>query len=366
MADRAQRTEKPTGRRIERARRDGNVARSKELPAALTLGAFLLFARLAGPSWIAQLEDAMARSLRGLVLRDLDDATLIVMMHDLALVTGSLIFAPLGAIAVAGVAGNFIQDRPSFSFEPLRPKFSRISPTSGLSKLLRLRSWIEIPKLMLKMTLYTAVAVSAARDALAEGLVGGTGGAGVFYGIAAVSGRVIFRVVLLALMLAVLDWLFVRWDHVRQLRMTKQEIKDERREQEGDPMVKARVRSRQMTLARSRMMTDVAKATVVVTNPTHYAIALRYVPGEDEVPRLLAKGRGRIAQKIREVAAEHRVPVLSDPPLARALYRSVAVGGFIPPQLFRAVAELLALVLRRKPARSSAPDTDAQSDGGRQ
>jgi flagellar biosynthetic protein FlhB len=168
----------------------------------------------------------------------------------------------------------------------------------------------------------------------------------------AVGGRVILRVALVGLGVAALDLLFTRFEHRRQLRMSKQEIKDERRETEGDPLIRARMRSKQMALARSRMMADVPKATVVVTNPTEYAVALRYQPGEVEVPRVLAKGRAKLAERIRAISVEHRIPIVEDPPLARALYRAVPVGGFIPVQLFRAVAEVLALVLRR-PARGA-------------
>jgi flagellar biosynthetic protein FlhB len=162
-------------------------------------------------------------------------------------------------------------------------------------------------------------------------------------------------VTILAACLGVLDYMFRRYDHTRSLRMTKREIRDERKDLEGDPLIRARIRSKQLALARSRMMSDVPKATVVVTNPTHFAVALRYVPGETEVPKVLAKGRERVAARIRELALEHRIPIVSDPPLARALYKSVPVGREIPQALFRAVAEVLALVLnrRKRPAREA-------------
>jgi flagellar biosynthetic protein FlhB len=130
--------------------------------------------------------------------------------------------------------------------------------------------------------------------------------------------------------------------------MTKQEVKDERRQMEGDPLVKSRIRSKQLDLARRRMMAEVPDATVVVTNPTHVAVALRYEPGQTDVPRVVAKGQELLAQRIREIASAHGVPIVSDPPLARALYRSVAVGAFVPVAMFHAVAEVLAMVWRRR------------------
>jgi flagellar biosynthetic protein FlhB len=359
FGDKAQRTERPTPKRLQKARREGNVPRTRDLPAALSLGAFLLFCHFGGGAWLRRAEEFLATGLSQLTLPDLDAASTVRLLSGTASATALLLIAPLGVMLAGGVAGNLLQGVPSFTLDPLRPNFSRLNPVKGLAKLFRLKSLVELLKTALKLLLFTAIAVSAVRDAWRSGVVGGPSPEGALAAIVATSGTVIFRVTLLALGLALLDLLYTRFDHLRQLRMTKQEIKDERREQEGDPLVRARVRSRQMSLARSRMMADVPKATVVVTNPTRFAVALRYVPGEIDVPRVLAKGRGRIAERIREIAAEHGVPIISDPPLARALFRSVPVGGFIPAQLFRAVAEILALVLKREPrarVRPTAPE----------
>jgi flagellar biosynthetic protein FlhB len=350
VADRGQRTEKPTPRRLERARSEGNVPRSRELPSALALLGFILFCHVSGGAWLARLESLVAGSLAHLAQPELDEARLASLASTLALACGALLVVPLGFLGVAGVAGGLVQGPPPLSLHPLRPDLSRVNPLRGLGKAFRLRSWIEMLKVALKMVLFTAVAASAVRDALIEGLPARPGAAGVLAALVAVGGKVMLRVALVGLGVAALDLLFTRFEHRRQLRMTKQEVKDERRETEGDPLVRARQRSKQMALARSRMMADVPKATVVVTNPTEYAVALRYQPGEVEVPRVLAKGRGKIAERIRAISVEHRIPIVEDPPLARALYRSVPVGGFIPAQLFRAVAEVRALVLRR-PAR---------------
>jgi flagellar biosynthetic protein FlhB len=146
--------------------------------------------------------------------------------------------------------------------------------------------------------------------------------------------------------LAALDYAYQRWQFERSLRMTKQEVKDELRESEGNPEVKARQRQRQREMTRLRMMAEVARASVVITNPTHYAVALQYEVGRQGAPKVVAKGRDRIAQRIREIAAEHRVPLVENPPLARSLYKMVDIGQEIPPALYRAVAEVLALVWR--------------------
>jgi flagellar biosynthetic protein FlhB len=345
--DRSQRTEKPTGRRLLRARKEGNVPRTRELPGALVLAGFLVFCHYYGGAWLARLRALFTETLSGLAHTEISSTELVAIAGGHAATLSSLLIAPLGIMLLAGLAGNFVQGPPPFTLKPLRPDFSKLNPITGLRKVVRAQAWVEMGKSLLKTTLYTAIAVAAVHDALADGLPVTPGAEGTLAALALVAGKVTFRVVVLALIVSILDWLYNRFAYTRQLMMTKQEVRDERKEQEGDPLVRARIRSRQMTMARSRMMADVPKATVVVTNPTHYAVALRYVPEDTDVPRVLAKGRGLIAERIREIARQHEIPVISDPPLARALFRAVEVGGYIPEKLFRAVAEVLALVLRR-------------------
>jgi flagellar biosynthetic protein FlhB len=345
--DRSQRTERPTGRRLKKAREKGQVARSSEIPGVLVLAGFLVFCHVFGASWLGKLEAYLATSLETLAGDELTPSSLMALLASTASVTGALLVAPLGICAAASIAGNLLQGPPPLTLAPLSPKWSKLDPVQNLKKVLSLRQWVEVLKIVLKLTLYASVAYTAARDAILATPAGATGAAGTLAMLLSLSGTVVFRVTILAASLGVLDYLFRRYDHTRSLRMTKREIRDERKELEGDPLVRARIRSKQLALARSRMMADVPKATVVVTNPTHLAVALRYAPGETDVPKVLAKGRERIAARIRELAQEHRIPIVSDPPLARALYKSVPVGREIPQALFRAVAEVLALVLNR-------------------
>jgi flagellar biosynthetic protein FlhB len=177
-------------------------------------------------------------------------------------------------------------------------------------------------------------------------MAGSPGAEGTVAAIIAVARQMFLGVVALAALIAVVDLLFQRWNHKRGLKMTKKEVKDERKELEGDPHIKVKIRQKQLSYVRSRMMADVPDSTVVVTNPTHVAVALRFVPGEMQVPKVLAKGRAKLAERIKEIAREHRVPIVEDPPLARALYKAVPIGSEIPAALFRAVAEVLAMVLR--------------------
>lgn len=350
--DKSQRTERPTGRRLKKARERGQVARSAEIPGVLVLAGFLVFCRVFGGAWLGKIQAFLAGSLGHLATADMTPTGLGALFTSTASVTGALLAAPLGICAAASLAGNLLQGPPPLTLKPLQPDWSKLDPVKNIAKIFSLKQWVEVVKIVLKLTLYGSVAYTAARDAILATPSGATGAAGTLAMLLALSGTVIFRVTILSASLALLDYLFRRYDHTRSLRMTKREIRDERKEMEGDPLIRARIRSKQLALARSRMMSDVSKATVVITNPTHLAVALRYVPGETEVPKVLAKGRERIAARIRELAHEHRIPIVSDPPLARALYKAVPVGREIPQALFRAVAEILALVLNPKRKRA--------------
>jgi len=355
---RSQRTERPTARRLKKAREKGQVPRSREVSGAAVLTAFLLFAYLVGPSWLQRLKGLTASLLAQCGRFELGEANVLAVLHSSAISTGLLLAAPLGMVAVAGVAGNLIQGPPAFTFKPLEPKFDKFNPLKGLKKIVSLKKGVEVLKSLLKMALYGSVAWFAASGVIVGQPLGRMGAEGTFHMLASLTGTVLLHGTALAAALAALDFLFKRYDHTRDLKMTKREIKEEHKETEGDPMIRARIRQKQSALARSRMMAEVPNATVVVTNPEHVAVALRYVPGETSTPKVLAKGRALLAARIRAIAKQHRIPIVSDPPLARALYRSVAVGAEIPHALFRAVAEVLALVLSRKGARARSPLAD--------
>jgi flagellar biosynthetic protein FlhB len=358
----SQRTEKPTRRRLKKAREQGNVPRSQEVSGAMVLAGFLVFAYVMGPDWLERIQKLLSTTLTGLDRPDLSVPSTLELFVNTGRATTLLLLPPLGMVTVAGLAGKLLQGPPPFSFEPLKPTADRLNPVKGLKKIVALKNWVELLKSILKVTLYGVVAYTGARDAILNPVGGGPGAEGTLLTLTSMAGRVIFRVAVVAAGLAVLDVLFRRYDHARELMMTKKEVKDEHKELEGDPLVRARMRQKQMALARSRMMADVPNATVVVTNPTHVAVALRYTAGETDAPEVVAKGRALLAERIRKIATEHRVPIVSDPPLARALYRAVPVGAQIPAALFRAVAEVLALVLTRKSGktRPSGPSEESR------
>jgi flagellar biosynthetic protein FlhB len=237
-----------------------------------------------------------------------------------------------------------------FTLEPLMPDFNKVNPLNGIRKvLISRRSLVELLKNVLKVTIVGYIAWDALRGILAETITLMDGdAAGVLSFMARGAMALAFKTGLAFLVLAALDYAYQRFEFGKEMRMTKQEVKEEGKAQEGDPQVKARVRSIQRRIAYRRMMQDVPTADVVVTNPTHIAVAIKYDTEEMSAPKVVAKGAELIARRIREIALEHGVPIIEDRPLARTLYGTVEVGEEIPEKLFQAVAQLLAYIYRLK------------------
>jgi len=262
---------------------------------------------------------------------------------------GLLALAPLalGMVAI-GLAGNFAQTGFAFSGKALKPKFDRLSPKKGLKRLLSPHSAWEAAKAALKLAVLTAVAWPGVAHLGAALATGGLVPAGEVLSEVAASTMGLLRTVALAgLALAAVDYAFQRRRVRKSVMMTKQEVKEEYRQSEGDPMTRNRIRQRQVEMSRNRMMAAVAVSSVVVVNPTHIAVALEYRP-ELGAPRVVAKGQGFIAQRIRDEAEKHDVPIVRDVPLARTLHASCKIGQTIPPALYEAVARLLAFVFNLK------------------
>jgi len=342
-----ERTESATPKRREDARRKGQVARSKELPAAAGILAGALFFLVGGGALIGGAGDLMHGLLARVVRADLTPVELRDVLIGAA--RGALaLLAPLMAVMVVmGVAANVLQTGPVASLHPLAPKWSRISPAAGIKRIFSAATLVELIKSIVKLLVVGAAAWWVLKGEVVR--LPALAGADV-HAILPYLGHASLQVALAAgvalLFLAALDFGFQRFEHEKRLRMTRQEVKREFKETEGDPMVRARIRSIQRQVARKRMMADVPKADVVVTNPTHLAVALKYEAAKMAAPRVVAKGAGHIAARIREIAASAGVPVMEDKPLARALYRGVEVGREIPMELYRAVAEVLAFVYR--------------------
>jgi flagellar biosynthetic protein FlhB len=247
------------------------------------------------------------------------------------------------------LAGNIAQIGFEIHTEPLAPKFSKLNPLAGLKRIFSLRGLVEMLKSLAKIAFIAVIAGSVVSGYLPQFPTLVRGDLGTIWDFTQTAAFQIMLYVCLAMMaLAALDYAYQRWQHEQSLKMTKQEIKDERKQSEGDPQIKARIRSLQRQAAYHRMIAEVPLADVVITNPTHLAVALRFDPAEMAAPRVVAKGADHVAQRIRDIAREHGVPLVENPPLAQALHRMADVGDPIPVELYRAVAEVLAYVYRLK------------------
>lgn len=343
--DDRERTEAPTARRRQEARRKGQVARSQEINSAVILLASVgLFYFLGGP-FAGRLMDLLRSGLAPLPGAELTQENSYTLLVGWGWRFLTLMAPFFFGLMVAGVAANALQVGFVMSEEALSPKWERLNPVRGLGNLLGRRGLVEIVKSPLKLFLIGVVAyftiAQRAEDILRVGGMPPVRAVSIVWEAAF---ALLVRVAMSVCVLGLLDYLYQRWEHERSLRMTKEEVKDELRQSEGDPLVKARIRSLQKQVAMRRMMAAVPKADVVLTNPVHLAVALRYDERAMRAPKVVAKGPRLVAERIVEAARRHGVPIVENKPLARSLYKLVAVGQEIPAALYRAVAEILAYV----------------------
>ncbi|MCD8553921.1 flagellar biosynthesis protein FlhB [Seleniivibrio sp.] len=343
MAD-ENKTEDPTGKRLSDAASEGNIPKSRELPTALILLASAVFLHFYAPYFMK----GMGRIMRELLTIDDYNITVDNLMGLLVYCTkeAGLIVAPFMALILfISIAANIMQVGFVFTPKALELKLDRINPFTGFGRFFSKRSLVELAKSMFKIFVVGWFAYYIVKGkmetivTLADADI-----IDIIEYFGSLMYELVWKISLLALIMALIDYAYVRYQHKEDLKMTKQEIKDEHKQMEGDPQIKGRIRKAQRELARQRMMDDVPKADVVITNPTHYAVALRYNLGQDRAPVCLAKGQRLMALRIREVAKEYGILVHEDPPIARSLFKTVDIGDEIPENLYKAVAEILALV----------------------
>ena len=347
--DNREKTEPATPKRLEDARKKGQLAQSKEIPATLVLLAGLLGFYFLGSYMSDNLLVIIRDLLGGVATDELTETNACNLLLSLLGQLG-LALAPLMLMFLtAGIAGNVLQNRFLFTMEPLTPKFSKLDPIKGVTKLFSMQSLVEMFKSVAKIVIvgYVAyVTVKGEKENLLPLMM--MEPVNILTYIGKVSFKICVRTLWVLVPLVALDYAFQRWNYNKSLKMTKQEVKDEFKHREGDPLIKGRIRSVQREMARRRMMEEVPEADVVITNPTELAIALRYDREAMSSPKVVAKGAGFVAKRIREIAVESRVPVVEDKPLARSLYKLVDIGQVIPPDMYKAVAEVLAYVYRLK------------------
>lgn len=342
-----EKTEAPTTKRREDARRDGMVALSREVPAAATLATFAVFFMVAGRTSMDSLQNVWRIGFENMVLEDLTVNNVYRVFMAYLLPLAPVLAILLGILMVVALAATVFQ--VGLILNPLGFKYERINPLTGLQRILSMNGLVELLKSIFKMGVIGYVTYVTLEQQMG-GVISLTklSVPGIMQFNFSLLGTLLVRVTIAMVILAVLDYLYQRYAFEQRIKMTKQEMREEMKQTEGDPQLRARVRQVQREMSRARMMQNVPKADVVVTNPTHYAVALMYDREVMTSPRVVAKGADFVAERIKAIATENKVPLVENQTVARELYAQVEIGQEIPEQFFRAVAEILAFVYRLK------------------
>jgi len=345
----SERSEQATPKRREEARRKGQVAKSREIPSIFILmgGVSILF--LFGSYFYSHLSDLMLRFFRQVQFRSFS-LEMIQTLHVELVLGLLLLLAPVFiATIVVSILSHMVQSGTLISPEALSWDWSKVNPFAGIKRLLSKQSVAELLKSIFKFVIVGWVMYLTIKKELPQlALLMDRDPQAILNYILTISWDLLLRTGVVMVVLAGLDYLFQRWTYEKHLRMTKHEVKEELKQTEGDPIIKSRIRSLQRQMARRRMMAEVPKADVIITNPTHLAVALLYQMKSMEAPKVVAKGAGHVAEKIIGIARDHRVPVIENKPLAQLLYKTVEIGQIIPSSFYHAVADILAYVYKLK------------------
>lgn len=349
--DKDSKTEEPTARRLEKARDDGQVAVSQEVRTLFMLGGVLIIAWLLAPWVMGGLRDYMRGFIEHVAVMDTTVEGVQEMFGKVVLEVSLWLAMPIGLLGLLAVLGTTTQVGLLFTAKKLEPKLSTINPIKGFGRLFSMNSLVEFLKSIAKVFIIAVVGVLAVVPVMRspDQMVDESLLATLDHAHTAVV-LLLGAVVAAVLVLAVADFVWQRHQHRDSLKMSKQEMKDEFKDQEGDPQVKGKIRQLRQQRAKQRMMSAVPDANVVVTNPTHFAVALKYDMEKMAAPVVVAKGQDLIALKIREIAEENDVPIVENPPLARALFKAVDLEEEIPQEHYKAVAEVIGYVMKLKKA----------------
>lgn len=344
-----EKTEEATPRKKMDARKKGQVAKSKELALAFTLLACTLVLVALGEYGANELKETMAGFLNNYLNMELNYNNL----NSLAILTvlrvGKIVLPVALPIMCFGIAANYLQTGFLFTKEPLKPDFKKLNPINGFKRMFSLRTVMELLKDLTIITVVGIVGYKFLKDNYLKILNLGT--LKPWYmitGLLSLAVSIFFKITLIMLFISVADYVYQKYQYNKDLKMTKQEVKEEYKQDEGDPQIKSKIKQKQREMAMKRMMQSVPDATVVITNPTHFAVALRYKDGIDSAPRLVAKGADYVAIKIKEKAKDSDVPIVENKPLARLIYNEVELDSEIPVEMYQAVAEILAVVMKLK------------------
>ncbi|TIO55002.1 MAG: flagellar biosynthesis protein FlhB [Mesorhizobium sp.] len=351
--DKDSKTEEATEKKIRDTIEQGKLPHSRETAIFASFLAILVFAVFYAKDAVIDLGVFLSTFLEKPEAWPMDTETDIITLYEQVLIEiGRAVVSLLVLLVVAGIGASVFQNMPQLVGERIRPQLSRISIAKGWSRLFGAQGFVEFGKSLAKLAFAIAVlsfTLSEDHRRLLAGMITNPVSFGMV--IRGIFVDILVSIVFVMGLIAVADIVWSRFHWRRDLRMTKQEVKDELKQSEGDPIVKSRLRSLARDRARQRMMTAVPRATLVIANPTHYSIALKYVREEDSAPVVLAKGQDLVALKIREIAREHNIPIFEDVALARSMYKQVSVDSVIPSQFYQAVAELVRIVYSKKAVR---------------
>ncbi len=344
-----EKTEKATPKKKQESRQKGQVAKSSDISSAFTMLFVFLTLLFTGKWMTGHIMQLYEKSFTQYALWELTASNVHVIFTQVVAQAALIVLPTLGIAMLAGLFANYIQVGFLFTTEPLMIKLERLNPIEGAKRIFSLRALVELLKSIFKIILASWVAISVLMSSVDEIFTMSRRSLGdVLHITGSLTLEIGLKISILLIVLAIFDYLYQRYDHEKNLRMSKQDIKDEYKKSEGDPLIKSKIKEKQRQMAMRRMMQDVPKADVIITNPTHYAIAIQYNAGKMDAPTIVAKGTDHLAHKIKEVAKEHDIVLMENKPLARALYHSVEIGEAIPQELFQAVAEVLAYVYKLK------------------
>ena len=349
MLSMSDKTEEPTPKKKKDARKQGNIAKSAEVNKAMTFIAILVVIYMMSGSIISELQGFIVNILSGDFSMTMNDNTIKILMFKVMMSFMKIVLPISLIIMVFGILGSLIQTGLFFSMESLKPKFSKLNPLTGLKNMFSMKAIVNLIKSMVVICIMIYLGYSFMSKNF-EGIIksGDIYLPYLFNIVLDLIKSILTSITLAVAVVAVLDYGYEKFSHKKGLKMTKQEVKEEYKQMEGDPHIKGKIKQKQRQMANQRMMQAVPSSTVIVTNPTHISIAIRYEQGKDTTPIVVAKGADEVAFRIREIAKSHDIPIIENVPLARLIYKEVDIDQEIPEEMYKAVAEVLVAVYKIK------------------
>jgi flagellar biosynthetic protein FlhB len=347
--DESSKTEEPTQRRLEEARKKGQIASSREVNHFFMLLAITFLVMVLALPMMRDTARLLTPYITQPDMVEVSEPAFLQQLGELLMKLAAVLLLPFTIFVIAALIPAILQNKFVFAVENIKPKWEKLSPMKGFGRIFGKRALVEILKNTLKLIIVgiAVVMVVLPYTDHFEVLTHATPLVSLEFA-GKMAGRMMIAATIILFLLAIIDYFYQRFVMLKNLRMSKQEVKDEYKQQEGDPQIKAKVRQIRRERARKRMMANVPKADVVITNPTHYAIALVYDPDKMQAPKLVAKGVDEVARRIRELAEKHKVPIMRNPPLARILYDTTEIDDEIPYAHYQAVAKIIGYVFKLK------------------